>query len=120
MALSLVELVKAADNMTMVDEDGRLEHLRLAPPLSPSELSTLEQQLPCTLPADVLELLVVTRGFANGPLESVDFAGVPGGFGNYWIADLHAESTSWGPILYACHDPPVIVFQTASFTHFLS
>ena len=134
--MSLVELVKTAANMTMVDEDGAVEHLQLSPPLALSEITALEQQLPCALPQDVRELLLVARGFANGPLESLEFAGLPGGFGmeeifscplaiahdgfgNYWIADLHAGSTAWGPILYACHDPPVLVYQTASFEHFL-
>ena len=33
---------------------------------------------------------------------------------------MTSESTTWGPIFFACHDAPVIVFQTNSLTHFIS
>ena len=132
--MSLVELVRSAAGMSMEDEDGQIEHLRLGPPMSASELAALERELPCALRAEVRELLLFARGFEDGPLESFEFGGPSGGFGmkelfrsplplahdgfgNYRIVDLHPTSTSWGPILYACHDPPVIVFQTASFEH---
>jgi hypothetical protein len=123
--------------MRMVDEDGEEDTLRLLPAATPQELASLEAGLPCPLPASVRELLAFTRGFENGPLESVDFAGPPGGFGmeeifphalplahdgsgNYWIADLHADSTDWAPIYFACHDPPVIAFQSNSLEHFIA
>ena len=41
------------------------------------------------------------------------------GFGNFWIVDLTSESQSWGPIFYACHDAPVIVYQAESLLPFL-
>jgi SMI1 / KNR4 family (SUKH-1) len=134
--VSLVELVRSAAGMRMQDEDGSVEHLELSVPMSASELRSLERALPCPIPTEVRELLEFSKGFENGPLESLQFGGVPGGFelgevfpnpvplahdgfGNYWIVDLHAASTTWGPILYACHDPPVIVFQTSSLEHFI-
>jgi len=33
------------------------------------------------------------------------------GLGNDWMVDLTSESTNWGPIFYASHDAPVVVFQ---------
>jgi hypothetical protein len=134
--MSLLEIVRAAAGMRMQDEDGKVELLRLGPGLSATELETLQGTLPCAIPGAVRELLLFSGGFENGPLDSVAFGGLPGGFGmdevfphplpiahdgsgNFWIVDLHAHSTTWGPILYACHDPPVIVFQTASLEHFI-
>lgn len=121
----------------MVDEDGGEDHLRLLPPPTAHELASLEADLPCPIPHHIRELLALTRGFENGPLESLDFAGLPGGFGmeevfpnglalahdgfgNYWVADLHRHSTDWAPIYYACHDPPVIAFQSDSLENFVS
>jgi hypothetical protein len=81
--------------------------------------------------------LLYCRGF-NGVLESIDFSGglaggfgmedifphalpvAHDGFGNYWIVDLTEKSTTWGPIFFACHDAPVIVFQTDSLVHFIN
>lgn len=105
-------------------------------PPSAHELASLQADLPCPIPHHILELLALTRGFENGPLESLDFAGVPGGFvmkqvfpnglplahdgfGNYWVADLDRHSTDWAPIYYACHDPPVIAFQSDSLENFV-
>lgn len=83
---------------------------------SAHELASLAADLPCPIPHHIGQLLALTRGFENGPLESLDFAGVPGGFGmeevfpnglalahdgfgNYWVADLNRHSTDWAPIL---------------------
>jgi len=41
------------------------------------------------------------------------------GFGNYWLVDLTSSSRAWAPIFYACHDAPVIVYQTDSLLHFV-
>lgn len=102
---------------------------------TPPNLQDLAARIPCTLPGAVRELLQHTRGFATGPLESLEFGGLGtfefpeifpcpidlahDGFGNYWVVDLTPESTEWGPIYFACHDPPVIVFQSSNLAHFL-
>ena len=41
------------------------------------------------------------------------------GFGNYWVVDLTSSSRAWAPIFYVCHDPAVIVFQSASLAEFI-
>lgn len=131
----LLELLKKAAGTKLVNEDGITEELRLLPPLSNEELNTLKSAIPCPLPEDMAELLAVTRGFEGGNLEAVDFAPPPSfgleevfplalpiaadGFGNFWVVDLTRDSKSWGPIFYACHDAPVIVFQTDSLLHFV-
>jgi hypothetical protein len=134
--MRLAELVSETAGTELVDEDGHTEILRLAPPLTPAELRALETELPCRIPDEVHELLSFARGYENGPLEAFEFAGVPGGFGmeeilphalavahdgygNYWVVDLNPTSTTWGPILFACHDPPVIVYQSPTLEEFV-
>lgn len=134
---SAIDILKAAEAIHFEDPDGEVSELKLLPPLTDAELIQLESRLPCPLPQDVRQLLVYCRGF-EGVLESIDFSGgltdgfgmeeifphaVPiahDGFGNYWIIDLTKESTNWGPIFFACHDAPVIVFQTDRLAHFIS
>jgi hypothetical protein len=135
-----IELLRAAEGRVLRDEDGNEGALKLLPPLSAEEFRDLEGQLPCPLPADARELLSFSRGFGGGQLETVDFSGktfenggvwieeilcspVPiahDGFGNYWILDITAESTCWGPILYICHDPAVVVYQCDDVATFVS
>jgi hypothetical protein len=124
---SAAEILRAAAGRVVVDEDGNEEVINLMPPLSAEELKRLEQRIPCPLPPEAKELLNFTRGFEGGPLESIDFGGLDepifedlfpcglpiahDGFGNYWVLDLTSTTTHWGPVLYVCHDPPVVVYQ---------
>jgi hypothetical protein len=135
--MEAVEILRQADGITLEDEDGDVSKLQLLPPLSDTEMEALQSGLPCPLPAVAKALFSFARGF-EGILKSVDFAGGLGGgfgmeeifphaipiahdgFGNYWIVDLTSESTTWGPIFFACHDAPVVVFQTDSLAHFIS
>ena len=130
-----LNIVKKAEGTRFEDEDGNIDAIKLLPPLSPEELRELEGAIPCPLPDEARELLEYCRGF-DGVLESIDFSGlltgfgmeevfphaVPiahDGFGNYWVVDLTAQSSIWGPIFFVCHDAPVIVFQTDSLAHFI-
>jgi cell wall assembly regulator SMI1 len=134
--MQALDILKQARGMRLEDQDGRVEELRLLPGLTEQELKDLEASLPCPLPEEAREVFSYTRGF-EGILEQVDFVGLQDafgmedifphaiplahdGYGNFWIVDLTSTSTSWGPIFFACHDAPVIVFQTDSFAHFLS
>ena len=136
MSASAAELLRTAEGRAVVNEDGNEETIRLLPPLSVEELAELEARIPCPLPADARELLSLARGFEGGPLESIDFSGLTepifeelfpcalpvahDGYGNYWIVDLTSASRLWGPLLYACHDPPVIVYQCADVATFIA
>lgn len=134
--VNALERLRANSGRIFRDEDGNEDPFDLLSPLSPSDLAALEQRIPCPLPASMRELLAVTRGWTGGPLESVDFAGltefgmedlfphaVPiahDGYGNYWIVDLVSTSTTWGPIFFACHDPPVVVYQADDLDRFVA
>jgi cell wall assembly regulator SMI1 len=109
--------------------------LELQPPVTEAELQRLESSLPCPIPDDVRAAMRVSRGFSKGPLESFSLVDLEGfgleeafpcaysiahdGFGNYWVLDLLPDTTVWGPVLYACHDPPVIAYQAATIEEFL-
>ena len=133
-----LEIARQACGTNVVDKDGRSTTLQLLPPLSPEEFTRLEASIPCPLPAEVRALLSFSRGFANGPFGGADFSGfiyeerfgaedifpcslpmVRDICGNFWIVDLTGKSTSWAPIFYACHDPPVIVFQSGDLSRFI-
>lgn len=135
--MSLADLVRDAIRLPLVTEDGDPSPLELAPGLSDAEIDRLAATLPCPLPDDVRELLRLCAGFSRSPLEIVDFTGrdcdygdetvfpyghpfAADGFGNFWVVDLLPSSTDWGPIYFACHDAPVILYQSATLADFLT
>jgi cell wall assembly regulator SMI1 len=135
--MKLVDIVREASKLPLTTEDGDPDPIRLEPPLSAEELAELEKRLPCPLPDDVRELLGFCSGFSGGAADFVDFTDRDGafaleeafphghpiagdGYGNFWVVDLMPDSTSWGPVYFACHDPPIILFQSATLEEFLS
>ena len=143
--MKLAELVKQAEGRTIRNGDGRREALRLMPPISEDQRRELERTLPDPLPEEMRELLGVARGFENGPYE-VDFSGyarngeglrIPGGVceffkvfpcalpiatdgcGNDWMIDITNSDSVWGPVFFACHDPPVFVFTASDLRDFI-
>ena len=135
--MSLVEIVENARRTPLVDEDGETVTFDLLPPLSDAEIDEFAKTLPCPLPDGVRELLSYCRGFEGSVADVVDFTGqsflfeheaifphgVPtasDGFGNFWVVDLTAQSTDFGPVYFACHDAPIILYQSASLRDFLT
>jgi hypothetical protein len=139
--MNAIEIIKQAQKTGFVDKKGKRTALKLDPPLSPAEVVSFENSLPCKLPLEERELLQYCRGISvdfDKPFieASVCFSGSPGdcdlnwlsphsfpivadGDGNDWVVDLTPESTGIGPIFYNCHDPPVMIFQSESLTHFI-
>jgi hypothetical protein len=131
---SVIEFLKQTEGTVFINKDGLKDEFRLRPPLTEQELLAFQDQLPCPLPEETRELLKFARGF-DGVLEGIEFADTSefgleeilpharalatDGFGNYWVVDLTKETTLFGPILYVCHDAPVVVFQTESLLHFV-
>jgi hypothetical protein len=130
----IIEFLQQTEGTVFVNEDGLKDSFKLSPPLTEQELLNFEAGLPCPLPEEIRELLKFARGF-EGLFDGIDFADAVGfgledifpdaralaadGCGNYWVVDLTRESKSFGPIFYACHDAPVIVYQTDSLLHFI-
>lgn len=132
--MSAVVEIRAAQARTLVDEDGEEVPLVLGPPATADEIAALEERFGGSLPRELREVLAVTQSI-EGPLELIDFLGVSGGmevpgmptalelagdgFGNFWVADLTPDSSDLSPVSLACHDPPVVLFQSPSIGDFL-
>ncbi len=131
----LADALQDLARVRLVDDDGQEEFLELLPPATEEEIARFEPGLPSPLPTEIRDALLVSRGLANGPLESFDLMDLGGfgmedvfphahpighdGFGNYWVVDLHAGSVAWSPVFFACHDPPVIAFQSETVEQFV-
>jgi len=131
---ALIDILKRALETKTLDEDAT--HFELLPPLDDAELRAFEARLPCALPESVRALLKYARGLEGGRADRVDFTGqlpfaheevfhdglpIAGdGFGNFWVVDLTPRSTDFGPIYFACHDPPVVAVQSQSLGEFLA
>jgi hypothetical protein len=131
------DLIREACSKPLTTGDGDDDPIHLEAPLSEAEIDSFEATLPCPLPAEIRDLLRYCRGFyGGGGLDSVDFTGgcpfeakhvfpyglpiAADGCGNFWVVDVLPDSNVWGPIYYACHDPPVIVYQSSSLENFLT
>jgi cell wall assembly regulator SMI1 len=131
----LADTLKELAGRRLNDEDGHSTVLELLPPATDAEIRMLEATLPGPLPDEIRAALGISTGLANGPLESFSLLDLEGfgleeafphaysiahdGSGNFWILDLLPGSSAWGPVLYACHDPPVIAYQAATVEAFL-
>ncbi len=130
------EILQEALASQLIDEGGQPVELELIPAVTPAELQELSSQLPCEIPAQVQDLLGFCRGFYGSAADVVDFTGrecafehaeifpqglpiASDGFGNFWVADLSSKSNDWSPVFFACHDPPIVLFQSASLADFL-
>lgn len=129
------EVLEAAARETFSDEEHGEIALRLKPGLDAAEIACLESDRGLPFPEGVRRLLTLARGFDLGGLGDVEFLGrsdfaftaafprgvslATDGFGNYWVVDVHPATGAWGPVYFACHDPPVIVAQSPDLGHFL-
>jgi hypothetical protein len=131
----LAETLRQLAGASLTDEDGHEESLELLPPATEEEIAGIGASFSVAIPTELRDAMLVSAGFANGPLESLGFLDVEAfgmedlfpnaypvghdGFGNYWILDLLSEGDDCGPVFYACHDPPVIAFQSADISGFV-
>ena len=130
-----LEIIRQAQAGTLIDEDGHVVALELLPGLTYAELQDFADRVPCRIPPEIAELISACSGF-YGTVEQVEFTGrdlmfefeaafpyglpiAADGFGNFWVVDLHPGTTTWGPIYFACHDAPVILYQAGSLEQFL-
>ena len=42
------------------------------------------------------------------------------GFGNFWVLDITPTTNQVAPVFFACHDAPVVLYQSADLASFLS
>lgn len=113
----------------------RRASLQLKPPLSATDIASLEAELGHRLPEDLRLLLGRTAAIEGAQLEfdftgrTMDFesrdlfpAGVPiahDGAGNFWVADTNPREPQTAPVFFASHDPPVVLYQSDDVGDFL-
>lgn len=134
--MNAIEHIKAAQQAKLVDEDGNPVALELSPPLTAEAIGVLQERVGQPLPAELRTLLAFCSGI-SGPLEGIDFTGATmsfaqeeifpnglpiaaDGFGNFWVLDITPQTAEVAPVFFACHDAPVILFQSADLASFLS
>jgi hypothetical protein len=130
-----IEVIREAATLALTDEDGERVELVPVPGLSTERIAELTAKLGFELPAELLELLPEFSG-VDGALESIDFTGqaecfeypdlfpraIPiahDGFGNFWVLDASPEAAAVAPVFFACHDPPIVLFQSACLAGFV-
>ena len=131
-----IQIIRQAQLKDLSDEDGEPITLKLLPGLDKIEIRTFQASLPCPLTDSIQELLGFCRGFEGALADPVDFTGkdiifeqkdlfpyglpiAADGFGNFWVVDLTPKSSEFGPIWFACHDAPVILYQSKNISEFL-
>jgi cell wall assembly regulator SMI1 len=136
MNIDALEAIRRARATKLVGKDGAVVALELEPAVPSAEIERLEVELGVPLSRELRVLLGETAGISSGPLPIIDFTGqslsfgdpdalpwalpIAGdGFGNFWVVDLTPEETQTAPVFFACHDAPVILYQSPTIGDFL-
>lgn len=130
---SLFEIIRAFEEREFSSEDGDTFQIELQPACAREDYPWIRGKLPAD--PEIEALLERTSGFDLGPLEvrfdeSLSGQFIPGlsaesisvledGFGNSWNVDIDPKSGKWKAVYFVCHDPPVVVVQSASLAEFL-
>jgi hypothetical protein len=126
------DLLQAALAEELTDKDGSRLKIALFPPVTHQDLEQFEADLGSPVPKEIRELLQFCSGFEFPPVGKVDFLGrdmsvdtffasVPilaDGAGNFWVVDLESRG-NWGPVMFWCHDPAVVVVGARDLSDFL-
>jgi hypothetical protein len=104
------------------------------PGLDAAAIDAVERRVSAPLPADLRGLLGVCHGLRGLEWE-IDFTGTlsfemtevfPHGMpivgdhtGNFWVVDCTATPEAEAAVFYACHDPPVMLWQCRGMATFL-
>lgn len=134
---TITDLLKDALSRDYVTEDGDPYRIEAGPPLSLTEISSLEAQAGAPLPADLVEVLGFCSGLTGPLAEPIDFTGqllgqeLPDdtsrvlhialdGFGNSWAIDLAGHREERSHVWFSCHDAPVLLVQSHSLADFIT
>jgi hypothetical protein len=118
-----------------IDDEGEPYRAELLPGLLADDLAALMTQAPTgTLPQEIKELLIYSKGIEFGWLQEIRFDAFSDfgrlglfpscvelthdGAGNYWVLNINKVG-QWGTVFYVCHDPQVIVRQANNLLDFL-
>lgn len=134
--MNAIDVIRAAKELALEDEDGDPIELSLLPGLPPDRIESLAAGFGFRLPRELVALLAGCSG-VEGMLETIDFTGqsdgfefeaifprcIPiahDGFGNFWVIDASPDGEAVAPVFFACHDAPVILYQAPSVAGFLA
>jgi cell wall assembly regulator SMI1 len=134
--MTAIEQIAAARQTKLVDEDGNPVTIKLEAPRTSEEINTIETKVGLTLPEELRMVLAFCSGI-DGCLQDIDFTGAsmafaceeifPNGLpiaadgcGNFWVLDITPQTTRTAPVFFACHDAPVILYQSADLASFLA
>jgi hypothetical protein len=134
--MTAIEHIKAAQQAKLVDEDGEDVILTATPPQTPEQIDSLQQRVGQPLPEELRTVLGFCSGI-DGSLDGIDFTGASmsfeheeifpnglpiaaDGFGNFWVLDITPQTTQVAPVFFACHDAPVILYQSPDIATFLA
>jgi cell wall assembly regulator SMI1 len=134
--MTAIEHIKAAQQARLVDGRGRAVAINLTAPLASEQIDSLQKEVGLPLPEELRSLLAFCSGI-DGCLGLIDFTGstmsfgqeevfpnglpiAADGFGNFWVLDITPNTTQVAPVFFACHDAPVILYQSADMASFLA
>ena len=134
--MTAIEHIKAAQAAKLVAEDGDPVRLELSPALGSDRIEALQKRVGLPLPKELREVLSFCSGI-DGCLDGIDFTGksmsfeqeevfpnglpiAADGCGNFWVLDITPQTTLAAPVFFACHDAPVILYQSADIASFLA
>lgn len=134
--MNAIEHILAAQQTALRDQDDEPVSLTLLPPLPADQIDALARSAGQPLPEELRSLLSFSSGLDTSPFE-IDFTGASmsyggedifphglpiagDGFGNFWVLDLTPATTQYAPVFFACHDAPVILYQSPDIASFLA
>jgi cell wall assembly regulator SMI1 len=131
------EVIQEAAGLDLETGDGQRVTAAMSAGMPVDGIRQLESEFGFKLPAELSELLLHCSGL-DGLLDTIiDFTGqsmsfafdevfprcVPlagDGCGNFWVLDVSPEGVPVAPVFFACHDPPVVLYQAPSLAAFLT
>jgi cell wall assembly regulator SMI1 len=134
--MTAIDHIKAAQHAKLVDEDGEPVAIELTAPLAAEQIDYLQKQVGQPLPEELRSLLAFCSGI-DGCLDGIDFTGsrmsfaqevifpsglpiAADGFGNFWVLDITPQTSQIAPVFFACHDAPLVLYQSADIASFLA
>jgi hypothetical protein len=106
----------------------------LEPGLDAAAIDAIAERLGAPLPADLRELLSITQGIDGLELR-IDFTGGQGfgledvfphgvaiahdDTGDAWVVDCITEAEPEAAVFFACHDPPIVLWEGRGLAAFL-
>jgi len=135
--VTAIQQIEEAQRAKFVDQDGESIRFELLPALSTDEIDSLQEKIGLALPQELRTLLAFCSGIDGNFPAALDFTGAnmafeaeeifpnglpiaSDGFGNFWVLDITPETTQAAPVFFACHDAPVVLYQSADLSSFLA